>query len=132
MTIFGDGEQTRAFSYIDDVAPIIARSVERPDSYNMIFNVGADTPYSVNALARAVADAFDIEPKVKHQPARNEVVHAFADHSAVNRHFGDLIAGVSLEGGIARMLAWVKERGARATTRFSNIEVSKNLPPSWK
>ena len=132
MTVFGDGEQTRAFSHIDDVAPVIARCVERPDSYNTIFNVGADTPYSVNALAQAVAGAFGIEPNVKHLPARNEVVHAFADHSKVNRHFGDLIAGVSLEQGIARMMEWVKARGARATTRFSNIEVMKNLPPSWK
>lgn len=132
MTIFGDGEQTRAFSYIDDVAPVIARSVERRESYNTIFNVGADTPHSVNALARAVADAFGIEPSVQHLPARNEVVDAFADHAKVNSHFGDLIAGVPLEQGIARMMAWVKERGARATTRFSNIEVAKNLPPSWK
>jgi UDP-glucose 4-epimerase len=132
MTIFGDGEQTRAFSYIDDVAPIIARSVERRDSYNMIFNVGADTPYSVNALARAVADAFGIRPNVQHLPARNEVVHAFADHSKVSRHFGDLIPGVPLERGIAQMMAWVKERGARATTKFGNIEVAKHLPPSWK
>lgn len=132
MTVFGDGEQTRAFSYIDDVAPIIAHSVERPKSYNMIFNVGADTPYSVNALARAVADAFGVEPNMKHLEARNEVVNAFADHSSVGRHFGDLIAGVPLERGIAQMMAWVKERGSRATTRFSNIEVLKNLPPSWK
>src|SRR5580700_7399155 len=40
MTIFGDGKQTRAFSYIDDVAPVIAVSVARPESYNQIFNVG--------------------------------------------------------------------------------------------
>ncbi|HMC56778.1 MAG TPA: NAD-dependent epimerase/dehydratase family protein [Gemmatimonadaceae bacterium] len=132
LTIFGDGEQTRAFSYIDDVAPIIARCVERPDSYNMIFNVGADTPYSVNALARAVADAFGVRLNVNHLQARNEVVHAFADHSQVQRHFGDMIPGVPLEAGIARMMGWVKDRGARATTRFSNIEVLKNLPPSWK
>jgi UDP-glucose 4-epimerase len=132
MTIFGDGEQTRAFSYIDDVAPVIARSVERQDSYNMIFNVGADTPYSVNALAQAVANAFGVEPSVQHLPARNEVVDAFADHAKVRHHFGDLISGVPLEQGIAQMMAWVKKRGARTTSRFSNIEVAKNLPPSWK
>jgi UDP-glucose 4-epimerase len=132
MTIFGDGEQTRAFSYIDDVAPVIARSVERRDSYNMVFNVGADTPYSVNALARAVADAFGVKPDIRHLAARNEVVHAFADHGKVKQHFGDLMAGVSLEQGIARMMGWVKERGSRATTKFGNIEVMKNLPPSRK
>jgi UDP-glucose 4-epimerase len=132
MTIFGDGEQTRAFSYIDDVAPIIARCVERRDSYQKVFNVGADTPYSVNHLARTVADAFGVKPNVRHLPARNEVVNAFADHTRVKDYFGDLIAGVPLEQGIQRMMGWVKERGARATAPFKNIEVAKNLPPSWR
>jgi UDP-glucose 4-epimerase len=35
VTIFGDGEQTRAFSYIGDVAPVIAESIERPSAYNL-------------------------------------------------------------------------------------------------
>jgi UDP-glucose 4-epimerase len=132
MTIFGDGEQSRAFSYIDDVAPVIARSVERRGSYNSVFNVGADIPYTVNALAQSVAGAFGVAPNIRHLPARNEVVHAFADHGKVRRHFGDLMPGVALDQGIARMMGWVKDRGARATTRFSNIEVLKNLPPSWE
>ena len=40
LTIFGDGTQTRAFSYINDVAPHIARSVEIPAAYNQVFNIG--------------------------------------------------------------------------------------------
>ena len=48
MTIFGDGSQQRAFTHINDVAPIIARSVEYPGARNEIFNVGADQPYKVN------------------------------------------------------------------------------------
>jgi len=48
MTVFGDGSQTRAFSYIGDVAPIIAEAVDVPDAYNQVFNIGADQPYSVN------------------------------------------------------------------------------------
>src|SRR5450759_2239010 len=38
LTIFGDGTQTRAFSYIDDVAPVIARSVSNPKAYGEVFN----------------------------------------------------------------------------------------------
>ena len=78
MTIFGDGEQKRAFSYISDVAPVIARSVEVPGAYNQIFNVGADTPYTVNELAETVALAMGIEPQIKHLPARNEVKYAYS------------------------------------------------------
>src|SRR5215216_2846562 len=54
LTVFGDGEQTRAFSHVDDVAPHIAAAVEVPDAYNEVFNVGADEQYTVNRLARAV------------------------------------------------------------------------------
>src|SRR3989344_5897620 len=44
LTIFGDGEQTRAFSYIGDISPIIANSINIKEAYNQTFNIGADTP----------------------------------------------------------------------------------------
>ena len=52
MSVFGDGLQTRAFSYIDDVAPLIARAPLVPGAINEVFNVGADTPYTIVELAR--------------------------------------------------------------------------------
>src|SRR5580698_1512119 len=97
MTIFGDGKQTRAFSYIDDVAPVIAASIGRPGSYNEVFNVGADKPYSVSELAHVVAKAMGATAQVKHLDARNEVVHAYSAHEKVRRHFGDIIKNVPLD-----------------------------------
>ena len=131
MTIFGDGQQTRAFSYIDDVAPVIAASIERPASYNQVFNVGADKPYSVNELATVVAKAMGAPPQIRHLEARNEVVHAYSAHEKVHKHFGDLIKNVSLEDGVNRMAAWAKTAGARQGKAFEGIEVRKGLPPSW-
>src|SRR5712692_4831885 len=55
MTIFGDGEQERAFTHINDVAPVIAESINFPEARNQIFNVGADVPFSVNSLAETVS-----------------------------------------------------------------------------
>jgi len=131
MTIFGDGTQTRAFSYIDDVAPVIAASIAREKSYNHIFNVGADKPYSVNELATVVAKTMGAKSQIKHLEARNEVVHAYSAHEKVQKHFGDLIKNVSLEEGVAKMAAWAKKAGARQGKPFEGIEVRKNLPPSW-
>jgi UDP-glucose 4-epimerase len=131
MTIFGDGKQTRAFSYIDDVAPVIAASIGRPKSYNQIFNVGADKPYSVNELATVVARVMDAKSQINRLDARNEVVHAYSAHEKVRAHFGDLIKNVSLEAGVARMAAWAKKAGARQGKPFAGIEVRKNLPSSW-
>lgn len=132
MTIFGNGEQTRAFTYIGDVAPIIAASVERNNAYNQVYNIGADTPYSINHLSGEVARAMRAEVKIKYLDARNEVVHAYSTHSKVSSHFGDLIKNVTLEDGLNRMASWVKSQVSRKTTVFNNIEVTKNLPESWR
>jgi UDP-glucose 4-epimerase len=131
MTIFGDGSQSRAFSHVDDVAPLVARSVEEPRAANDVFNVGADQPTTVAELARIVASAFSVEPRVKHLPARNEVVHAFASHERVREVFG-ASRGVALEDGIGRMARWVEELGPRSSSHFDGIEVTKNLPEAWR
>jgi UDP-glucose 4-epimerase len=131
MTVFGDGLQTRAFTHIDDVAPAIARSIDLPEAANETFNVGADTPYTVLDLARAVARAFDVaDPEIAFLPAREEVVHAFSDHSKLHRVFGEA-PSLSLEEGLRRMAEWVRETGVREPIRFESVEVLRNLPPSW-
>lgn len=131
MTIFGDGSQTRAFSYIDDVAPIIARSVGVPEAYNQVFNVGADQPYTVKHLAETVARAFDVAPEITFLPARNEVQHAYPDHSKAQETFG-IDATVPLEEGVTRMAQWARSVGARSSQTFDDIEITRNLPSSWR
>ena len=130
MTIFGDGTQTRAFSHIDDVAPYLAKSVITPAAYQQVFNIGADTPYSVNDLAQAVASAFRRKAEVKYLAARNEVKHAYASHEKAARVFGTSSA-ISLSDGIGRMASWARAVGARQSPKFKAIEITKNLPPSW-
>lgn len=131
MTVFGDGEQKRAFTYIGDIAPIIAASATTPAAFGEVFNVGADSPYTVNELARLVQDAMGIKGEMKHLEARNEVVFAFSDHSKVERIFGKR-RETTLAEGLARMAPWAKATGARASGRFSNIEIEQKLPPSWR
>lgn len=130
MTVFGDGTQSRAFSYIDDVAPYIAKCVTVPASYNQVINIGADRPYAVNQLVNVVADALGATPQVQHLAARKEVLHAYSDHEKAHRLFGES-KGTSLEEGIGRMAAWARKVGARQSQEFSNIEVMKNLPEGW-
>jgi UDP-glucose 4-epimerase len=130
VTIFGDGTQTRAFTHIDDVAPIIAGCVDVPEAQNEIFNVGADVPYSVNELARVVAGEMGVVCNVRHLPPRNEVKHAFSDHSKCDKSFGTR-SRVGLKEGVGRMAAWVKQHGARTSGIFEEIEIMINMPPSW-
>jgi len=130
LTIFGDGLQTRAFSYIDDVAPYIAKSVTMEAAYNQVFNVGADTPYTVKDLATIVLKEFGVNADIRHLEARMEVVHAHSDHKKIKSVFGEKPA-ISLQEGIKRMAKWAKGVGARKSIEFDNIEIEKNLPQGW-
>jgi len=130
MTVFGDGGQTRAFSYIGEVAPVMADAIDVPAARNQVFNVGADQPYSVKDLALAVARSMGAAPDVIHMPPRNEVVDAFSSHEKVWRVFGEG-RRFSLDEGLARMASWVKRHGARSSSEFENIEVMRNFPAAW-
>jgi UDP-glucose 4-epimerase len=132
MPVFGDGKQTRAFSHIVDVAPVIARAPLVEASRNQVYNIGADQPYTILELAEEIADAFGVEAALEHLPARNEVVHAFSDHTKVRRDF-DLSEPLDLRTGIRRMADWVREHGSREPIEFvGEIEIERNLPPSWR
>lgn len=130
MTVFGSGLQTRAFSHVDDVAPVIARAPLVNGAYGEVFNVGANEPCTVLELARLVADAFDAEPSMTHLPAREETEHALASHEKVKHIFGDT-ARVSLADGIRRMAGWARRTGPMADLPLRELEIDINVPPSW-
>lgn len=130
MTIFGDGTQTRAFSYIGDIVPIMAEAIETPAAYNQVFNIGADQPYSVNELAEMTARAMGVEPDIAHLPQRSEVANAYSSHEKVEQVFGSR-PKTSLEQGLTQMARWVRQHGARSSQSFKNIEVMKNFPAAW-
>lgn len=131
LTIFGDGQQTRAFTYIDDVALAIANSVNIAEARNQVFNIGSDAAYSVNDLAEAISTAMQSEIEINYLEKREEAKHAFASHEKFNRIFQPS-ASVSLKDGLQQMAEWVKHHGSRKSGEFEHIEISKNLPPSWK
>lgn len=132
LTVFGDGTQTRAFSYIKDVAPQIALSVNNPLAYNQVFNIGADENYTVKELAETIMEVMQMKSEIRYLPGRNEVQHANSDHSKAkkvfNIHEKDF---TSLRDGVASMVTWAKTVGARESSKFENIEISEKLPGIW-
>jgi len=129
MTIFGDGRQTRAFSYIGDVAPIIAKSIYNHSAYGEVFNIGAERPYSILTLAKVVAKVMEVEPDIMYLEPRNEVKNAYCDHAKLKRVFGE-IKSTSLEEGLVRMAEWARKIGPKES-KFMDIEIKQNLPKGW-
>jgi UDP-glucose 4-epimerase len=86
---------------------------------------------SVNELADMVRRAMSVsDHPVRHLAPRNEVLHAFSDHSKLHRVFG-VSAQVDLREGVRRMANWAREHGARETSLFAGIEIERGLPEGW-
>lgn len=131
MTIFGDGEQRRTFSYIDEIVPALSSVIDRDDCWGETFNIGGTNNYSISELATKVAAALSVRRNVIHLDARHEASQAWCSPNKAYEWFGPLMKPVLLDDGLARMAEWALKHGARKGKPFANIEITKNLPPKW-
>ena len=132
LSVFGDGSQTRSFTHISEVAPIIAASITRRDAYNGVFNLGSDEATSIIDLADLVSKAMGVARRIEHMPARAEVIHAYCRHDKARACFGDLIRHVPLEEGLGRMARWLKQNGCRQQKRCPDVEIERGMPECWQ
>lgn len=131
LPVFGDGKQTRAFSYINDVAPYIAGCITLKKTENEIFNIGADIPSKVLDLAHLVVKEMGVKPNIVFYPPRIEVKHAFSNHNKVRKYF-HITSTTSLKEGINKMADWVRKSKIPNTKNKIRLEIDKNLPVSWR
>ncbi len=133
MPVFGDGSQTRSFSYINVVAESIATSPLIPAAVNQVFNIGGDDSMSVKELAEHISDVFGVPLNIQWLPERKEVVHAHCNHEKAKTIFSEAYnKSVSIKDGLKIMANSVKEKPIPAITECpSAIEIADQLPPSW-
>lgn len=131
LTIFGDGNQTRAFTYIKDITPYIAQSATNDQSTNQIINIGSDKPYTINQLADIINGYFPKKTETIHLPSRLEVYQAFSNHSKAKKIFN--ITNITpIEIGLKNMIDYAQKIGPLKTKKFKKIEIEEKLPESWK
>jgi UDP-glucose 4-epimerase len=133
VSIYGDGNQTRAFTYISDLAPIIAQSAFYDEFNGKTINIGGDTPYSINKMVDELEKVVGQPIKRDYLEERNEVKHAYAEHRVLKSLVGvDSTPKVNLHDGLERMWKWAQVVGIQKPQEFENIEIEKNLPSFWK
>jgi UDP-glucose 4-epimerase len=133
LTVFGDGLQTRKFSYISDVSYPIALSGLLSHVNNQVFNVGGDIATTVKELAQVTGLAWNgSEAPIIHLDKRNEVSHAESDHKKLSCFFPFLPKPVGLRAGMTSMVSWAKETGKYfEPVQFGAVELKRKLPASW-
>jgi len=130
MTIFGDGEQTRAFSYIDDIVEPLWKSAILPTTSKEIINLGGVEEWSINDANKILRDVIG-GGEVVYKEARHEVKHSIPTwEKSVN------ILGfkhtTSLRDGLTKMWEWAKEQPKRDRFVWPSYELEKGIYSFWK
>jgi UDP-glucose 4-epimerase len=104
VTIFGDGEQSRDFTYVTNVVDATIRAADAAGTNGRIFNVAAGSPASVNALTDSIGRILGKEPERRYAPPRpGDVRDSWADITAAREALG-YEPTVALEEGLRRTL----------------------------
>lgn len=138
--IYGDGNQKRAFTYIDDFNPYFIRCGLDDAVNGEILNIGPSQEHTINQLSDIVLATFFPDGKYpshlkpKYLPIRpREVIEAYCTNDKAKR----LLAyetKISLVDGVAKMVTWAKTLGPQ-TFRYleEGLELdSGNVPATWK
>ena len=104
VTIFGDGEQSRDFTYVENVVDATLRASEADGASGRIFNVAAGSPASVNAVADAIGRILVKPVERRHEPPRpGDIRDSWADVSEAARALG-YHPSIDLEEGLRRTI----------------------------
>lgn len=110
LVIFGDGEQSRDFTYVDDMVDAFLLMGIHPEAIGRAVNFGTGVATSIAALARLVIEATGSDSSIEHAPARKaEVARLCCDHGLASRLLG-WRAATTLAEGLARHAAWARDR----------------------
>lgn len=130
MLIYGDGEQTRAFSYIDDCLPSFWKAATYEAASKEIINVGGIEGYSINEAAKLLCKITGYD-NIEHKEARHEVKHAVPNPRKSIELLG-YEQKTSLEEGLKKMWEWAKEQPNRPQYKWENYEITKGIYSYWK
>ena len=108
-TIYGDGEQTRDFTYIDDVVELVIKTSKAPGVAGKVFNAGNGKRYSLNQIWDMLQTIEGVKIPALYGPSREgDVRDSQADTTAAVRELGHA-PRFSIEEGLRQTLAWYRE-----------------------
>jgi nucleoside-diphosphate-sugar epimerase len=116
--IYGDGKQTRDFTFVEDVVQANMLCLEKPVKGGEIFNVGSHARISINLLARTIAQVAG-RPKIRPKhvaPRPGDIIDSYADISRISAALG-YRPKYTLETGLRKVVDWVNDIRSTGTVR---------------
>lgn len=130
ILIYGDGEQTRAFSYIDDCLECFWNAAIRPEASKEIINLGGEVGYSINDAAKILCEITGYD-KIEYKEPRHEVKHATTTCKKSKNILG-YKQTTPLKEGLKKMWEWAQKQPMREQYKWNNYEIERGIYSFWK
>lgn len=118
-TIYGDGEQTRDFTYVEDVVELVIKASKAPGVAGKVFNAGNGGRFSLNEVWRTLQSIEGVSLPANYGPARTgDVRDSQADTAAAVKYLGHA-PRFTLNEGLRRTLEWYRQESLAATRSAS-------------
>jgi UDP-glucose 4-epimerase len=129
MTIFGDGEQKRAFSYIDDCLEGLWKSATQENCSRQIINLGGTEYYTINEANRILREVIN-DGEFVYKEKRHEVKDAYptSQKSVDLLNYSDK---TSLRDGLTKMWEWAKQQPKRERFHWTSYEIPNGVYSFW-
>jgi UDP-glucose 4-epimerase len=131
FTIYGDGEQKRAFSYIDDCVEYIWKCATLKEASKQIINMGGLKEYKIKDAANILAEVVG-GSEIIYLPARHEVKNAWVSHEKAKTILKFDDSKTSLKEGLTKMWEWAKKQPIRKQFLWEEYEIEKGIYDYWK
>lgn len=132
--IYGNGEQKRCFSFVQDVVDVLKEMIFSDKVIGETFNVGPDEEFvTINEVAQLIARLLKFSLKPRYYPERPaEVFLANCSAEKIRKVF-DFKTQYSLERGIQEMIDYIRTRGAKPFKYHIDLEIiNEKCPSTWK
>ena len=130
MTIFGDGEQQRAFSCVDDCMESFWKAATIDEASKEIINVGGTKPYTINEANKILTEIFG-SGSTLYQEARHEVKNAHPTWQKSADILG-YVDKTDLKNGLLEMWKWAQTQPKRNQFIWNKYELDKGMYSFWK
>jgi UDP-glucose 4-epimerase len=130
MTIFGDGEQTRAFSFIDDSLEPLWNAAIRPEASKEIINLGGIKEISIKDASKILQEVVG-GGEIIHLEGRHEVKHSIPTSQKSIEILG-FKHQTDLNEGLNKMWEWAKQQPMRDRFIWPEYELDKGIYSFWK
>lgn len=131
LSVYGDGEQTRAFSYIEDCLESFWNAAVLKEASKQIINVGGIKGYTINEAAEMLCEITGYDKSnIKHMEPRHEVKWCVPSYQKSIDLLG-YEEKTTLKEGLTEMWEWAKTQPNRERYKWENYEITKGLYEYW-